>query len=334
MSQVTQRRILITGGAGFIGAHLAAELAREPGNQVVLVDNFARGRLDRDLEALVARPNVQLLSGDLTDPGTPDRLGGGYDEVYHLAAVIGVRNVLERPQEVLRINAVATLLLLDWFARGGGKKFLFSSTSEVYAWTQQFHPLPVPTPEDVPLALTDLRNRRSSYAGSKVFGELAVTQYGNVHGLPFAIVRYHNVYGPRMGYEHVIPELYGRIRQGQDPLIVFSVEHRRAFCYVSDAVRATVLAMRSDRANGQVINVGNDLEEVTIRELAERLLRKANRRPAIAAQPAANDPISRRLPDLSRARQLLDYRPAITLEEGLDLTLDWYGRQGEVKGGA
>src|SRR5215472_9298279 len=105
MSSVTQRRILITGGAGFIGYHLADELARDPADQVVIVDNFVRGRLDVELESLLARHNVQLLSGDITDPTTLGRLGTSYDEVYHLAAIIGVRNVLERPDEVLRVNA-------------------------------------------------------------------------------------------------------------------------------------------------------------------------------------------------------------------------------------
>jgi UDP-glucose 4-epimerase/UDP-glucuronate decarboxylase len=326
MSEVTQRRILVTGGAGFIGYHLATELAREAGNHVVLVDNFVRGRLDADLEKLVAMPNVQLLSADLTDPASFGKFGSGYDEVYHLAAILGVGNVLERPHEVLRVNAITTLLLLDWFVQGGGKKVLFSSTSEVYAWTQQFYPLPVPTPEDVPLALTDLRNRRSSYAGSKIFGELAVAQYCGVHERPFVTVRYHNVYGPRMGYDHVIPQLYRRICQGEQPLVVYSADHRRAFCYVSDAVCATIQAMRSDRATGAVVNIGNDLEELTIRELAERLLRKANREVAIAPRPQVNDPVVRRAPDISRARDLFDYQPRVSLDEGLDRTIAWYRR--------
>lgn len=144
---------------------------------------------------------------------------------------------------------------------------------------------------------------------------------------PLVIVRYHNVYGPRMGHEHVIPQLYERIRAGQDPLVVYSADHRRAFCYVSDAVLATIRAMGADGANGQVINVGNDLEEVTMRELAERLLKKAGRAYVIADHPQVNDPIVRRSPDISRARRLLDYQPTVTLDEGLDRTLAWYERQ-------
>ena len=318
------RRILITGGAGFVGYHLARTLSEDEADEVTLLDNLSRGARDEELAALTKRPNVRLAIGDLRGVDVWEQLETGYDEVYHLAAVIGVRKVVERPAEVIRTNALSTLHLLDWLVEGGGRKVLFSSTSEAYAWTQHFHELPVPTPEDSPVALTDLANPRSSYAGSKIFGELAVTQYGLAHDKPFVIVRYHNVYGPRMGNEHVIPELFARARSGQDPLTVYSVDHRRAFCYVSDAVAATVAAMREPAAEGWTINVGNDREEITIGELAEQLLRCANIEATISPQKAASDPVKRRCPDLSRARGLLGYEPRVMLAEGLEQTLAWY----------
>ena len=322
-----RRRILVTGGVGFIGYHLARVLAEDPTNDIVLVDNLVRGRLDEDMQALVAQPNVALIRGDLTDPATCERLGNGYQEVYHLAAILGVRNVLERPHEVLRVNAIATLHLLDWFGEGGGERLVFASTSETYAWTQQYHTLPIPTPEDVPLSLTDLGNPRSSYAASKIFGELAVTQYCGIYHRPFGIVRYHNIYGPRMGNDHVIPELYCRASGGQNPLVVYSANHSRAFCYVSDAVTATIGVMREERADGRTINVGNDMEEITIVELAKFVLQKAEIRADIAPQTAVSDPVVRRCPDISRARELLGYEPLVALEEGLELTLAWYAHR-------
>jgi nucleoside-diphosphate-sugar epimerase len=321
---VSGRRILITGGAGFVGYHLAKALSDDEADEVTLLDNLSRGAQDLELDALTKRPNVRLSIGDLRDVEVWERLERGYDEVYHLAAVIGVRKVIERPAEVIRTNALSTLHLLDWFVEGGGRKVLFSSTSEAYAWTQHFHELPVPTPEDSPVSLTDLADPRSSYAGSKIFGELAVTQYGRAHEKPFVIVRYHNVYGPRMGNEHVIPELFQRARSGQDPLTVYSVDHRRAFCYISDAVAATVAAMRTPGAEGCTINVGNDREEITIAELAEQLLKSANIEATISPQQAASDPVKRRSPDLSRARTLLGYEPRVMLSEGLEKTLAWY----------
>lgn len=319
-------RILVTGGAGFVGHHLIRRLLGEGGHEIVLADSFVRGRRDPDFEQLAADPSVRVVEADLTDPAAYGRLGRDFDEIYHLAAVIGVRNVLERPQDVVRVNALATLHLLDWMVEHSpGGRFLFSSTSEAYAWTRRFHPLPIPTPEDVPLALTDLAHPRSSYAGSKVFGELAVTQYGRSHDLDFVIVRYHNVYGPRMGWEHVIPELYERACKGQDPLVVFSPDHSRAFCYVDDAVEATVRAARSPEGAGVTFNVGSDEEEVTIRKLAETLLRVAGLGSrVIEGHEAAYDPIDRRCPDIGRARELLGFVPRVSLEEGLRRTLAWY----------
>lgn len=319
-----KRKILITGAAGFIGYHLASKLLEEPSNHLVLVDNFERGRRDGDFEKLLAKTNVELVSGDLTKESTLNKLGSDFDEVYHFAAIIGVKNVLERPQEVIRVNALTTLLLLDWFVKGGARKLLFSSTSETYAWTQKFYPLPIPTPESVPLALSDLQDPRSSYAGSKIFGELAIAQYCRQYHKPFVIVRYHNIYGPRMGMEHVIPQLYERALKGQRPLVVYSADHKRAFCYISDAVHATLQAMRHENGEGLTFNIGNDLEEVTIRELAKKILERGDIQADIEPKTAVNDPIVRRCPDISRARKILNYEPEIGLTEGLDLTLSWY----------
>jgi UDP-glucose 4-epimerase/UDP-glucuronate decarboxylase len=273
---------------------------------------------------VAASPGVRLLDADLTRPDAYPALGTGYDEVYHLAAIIGVQNVLERPHEVVRVNAMATLLLLDWFAAGGAGRFLFASTSEAYAWTQAFHPLPIPTPEDVPLALTDLANPRSSYAGSKIFGELAVTQYARMHRLPAAIVRFHNVYGPRMGFEHVIPQLYLRAMAAEGPLTVYSPGHQRAFCHVSDAVAGTIQALRQAGPDCGTFNLGNDQAETSIGDLARMILALAGKPPEIVAAPAANDPILRRCPDLERSRKVLGYAPRVGLAEGLADTLAWY----------
>ena len=322
---MSQKRILITGGGGFIGFHLASSLAADTSSEITLLENFTRGRHDEDLQALCERPNVHLVVADLQKPAAFEALERDYDEVYHMAAMLGVENVLRRPVDVLRVNALATASLLEWFVAGGGRKLMFPSTSEVYAWTQQFHSLPVPTAEDVPLALTDLANPRSTYAGSKIFGELAVTHYCRAYHKPFVITRYHNVYGPRMGAEHVIPQLFQRASiDKQNPLVVYSAGHYRAFCYVSDAVRATIASIRTPEAEGQTFNIGNDKEQISIGDLAQKILDRSGIQARIDRQTAINDPIRRRSPDISRARKVLGYEPAVTLDEGLDLTMQWY----------
>jgi nucleoside-diphosphate-sugar epimerase len=315
------RRVLVTGGAGFIGLHLVRRLVEE-GADVTVADDLSRGGVDRDLQQIA--DSVTLIPVDVTDPVSLARLDGSFDEIYHLAAVLGVKRVLRDPLRVVDVNLAGTLNLLRRLDELGGGRLLLASTSEVYAWTRRFHSLPVPTPEDVPLALTDLADPRSSYAASKIVAELAAMQWASARGREHVIVRYHNVYGPRMGYDHVVPELYQRAQAGQDPLVVYSPQHRRAFCYVSDAVEGTLAAMRSAGASGSTVNLGNDREECTIEELARRLLAVAGLERELEGRPAENDPVERRCPDLARARLLLGYEPRVTLVEGLERTVAWY----------
>lgn len=319
-----KRSVLITGAGGFIGYHLAKNLARDGMSEIVLVDDFSRGKLDDDFKTLIGLPNVTHFSNDLTDKKVFDGFGSGYDEVYHLAAVIGVRNVLAKPEEVLRINSLATLNLLEWFCNGGGEKLVFASTSEVYALSQKIYGLPVPTPENVPLTLDDLDNPRTTYAASKIFGEICVKQYCGVNKLRYGILRYHNIYGPRMGNSHVIPEIFARAKSRVDPLVVYSANHTRAFCYVEDAVRATIQFMRNEKTDGYTMNVGNDMEEIAIIDLASLILNKAGISANIERQIDESDFIERRCPDISISRKLIGYKPRVMLDEGLENTLNWY----------
>lgn len=317
-------RQLITGGAGFIGYNLAAALS-EAGEDVVLVDNLARGRVDEEMRGFLERGNVELLELDLEDPEAVRALPNGVDRVFHLAAVVGVRNVLENPDRVLRVNARTTLNMLDWFVESDGSAFFFSSTSEAYAWTHKVWGVPIPTPEDVPLAVDDIGNRRASYAVSKYFGEMAVTHTCERVRKRYIIARYHNVYGPRMGLAHVIPEVYKRIHEGQDPLELYNVEDQRAFCYVDDAIRATIDLMAEGVASG-VYNIGNSEEEVTIGELG-RIMLEAGGRPdgEVRALKSSGPGISRRVPDTGKLKSAIGYEPAVPLREGVRRTLAWYG---------
>lgn len=315
-------RVLVTGGAGFLGFHLGRRLATE-GYRVDLLDNFSRGVRDIQLGELASEKNVSLLHIDLLDPQALASLSGGYDHIVHLAAIIGVVHVQQRPYQVLTDN-VAMLDRMITFARKEPrlKRLIFASTSEVYAGTLEHFDLPVPTPEDTPLALTDLGKPRTSYMLSKLYGE-AMCRHS---GLPFTIVRPHNIYGPRMGLAHVIPELLQRAYQTPEPgeLPVFSIDHRRSFCYVDDAVEILLRIIENPECIGETLNLGRQGPEVTIREVAETCLSVVGKSLAIVPQPETPGSPRRRAPDTSLTQRLTSYDPQIDLETGIARTFGWY----------
>jgi len=317
------RRILIFGGAGFIGYHLARRLADDAGEAVTLVDDLSRGRRDGELETLLARPNVRLIQSDLTDRAALAALPRAWDQVYMLAAVVGVRHAMQGPARVIRVNALAILNVLEWLTPEAGRLF-FASTSEAYAGGVSLGHIPVPTPETVPLTISDITNPRFAYAASKLLGEAAVIHGATERGVPFVIGRFHNVYGPRMGADHVISELCLRALDGRDPFAVYGTEQRRAFCHVADAVDAITGLMDAERAAGQIVNVGNDTEETVIGDLAGLILRLAGVSPRVERHVAPPGSVDRRCPDLTRLRSLTGFVPKVSLEAGVAETLAWY----------
>ncbi len=325
-------RILILGGAGFVGYHLARRLSDEPRHRITLVDDFSRGRADADLTTLLARPSVELVRADLTTPTALARLEHEWDQVYVLVAVVGVRNVTHDPARVVRVNTLATLNALEWATPSAGVLF-FASTSETYAGGVTRGHVPVPTPEAVPLSVDDVTSPRFAYAASKILGEAAVVHYAAAKGLRFVIGRLHNVYGPRMGADHVIPELALRALAGEEPFRVYGPEQRRAFCHVDDAVDAILRLMGTERAWGQIVNIGNDGEETTIAELLALVLRTAGVAPTIEPLPAPPGSVARRCPDLTKLRALTGFVPKVTLEAGVRDTFAWYRAWHERGGG-
>ena len=315
-------RALITGGGGFIGSHLARRL-RRTGYAVDLLDDFSRGRRDRDLTALLADPDVRILERNLLRDDSLDLLDLDYTLVFHLAAIVGVANVLNAPYRVLEENARLLLRVIDFAGRVPHlERLVFASTSEVYAGTLELSTLPVPTPEDAPLTLPPLDRPRTSYLLSKVYGEALCLQTG----LPTTIIRPHNVYGPRMGLAHVIPELLQRAHEAPDGgrLEVFSVDHRRTFCHIDDAVELIARMAESPRCVGEVLNVGTQSPEVSIREVAEIVIGTVGKELAIEALPPTLGSPERRCPDMSKATDMTGYTARVTLEDGIRSTYDWY----------
>ena len=315
-------RALITGGAGFIGAHLSQRLL-DSDCEIDLIDDLSRGRVDPDLAKLLEDDRVRLLERDLLDPGALRDLQGTYELIFHLAAIVGVENVLKAPERVLRHNVALLVPVLELAARQPRlQRLLFASTSEVYAGTLELSSLPIPTPEDVPITLPDLSRPRTSYMLSKLYGE-ALCMHA---GVPATVVRPHNVYGPRMGLAHVIPELLQRAHGASDGdrLEVYSVDHRRTFCYVSDAVEMIVRAVESPECAGEVLNVGSQEPEITIGELAELVIGVVGRELEIAPLPAHQGSPERRCPDMSKTGRLTGHVAEVGLREGVRDTYDWY----------
>jgi len=314
-------RALILGGAGFIGCHLGRRLADE-GQELTLVDDFSRGRHDAELAALRARPNVACVERDLTRSDALDGLGRDWTHVYMLAAVVGVRNVEHDPARVIRVNTLALLHLLDWLP-GRGEVLFFASTSETYAGGVLAGTVPVPTPEDVPVSVPDITAPRFAYAASKLLGEAAVIHAARARRLRAVVGRFHNVYGPRMGADHVVPELALRAWRREDPYRVYGAEQRRAFCHVTDAAEAVTRLMATPTAWGSIVNIGNDTE-TRIEDLAELVLRAADFRPRLECLPAPAGSVPRRCPDLTRLRRLTGFDPKVSLEDGVRETVTWY----------
>lgn len=308
---------LVLGGAGFIGLHLTRRLLAD-GHEVTIVDDFSRGRDDPELAAV--RPHVQLRHADLTDPAAYAELPRA-DHVYLLAAVVGVRNVERDPARVMRVNTLVTQHLLDSIAPP--QRLFFASTSEAYAGAVTAGVAAVPTAEDVPLLVADVAAPRYAYAISKLWGEAAVIHAARAKGFGYVIGRFHNVYGPRMGADHVVPELALRAMSGEDPFTVYGTDQFRAFCYVDDATDAMVRLMATPAATGELVHIGNDTE-TNIGDLAKLVLRLVGADPALRAEPAPAGSVARRCPDIAKLRALTGYEPTVPLEEGVRRTADWY----------
>jgi dTDP-glucose 4,6-dehydratase/UDP-glucose 4-epimerase len=304
-------KVLVTGGRGFIGARLVEHLVSE-GKDVRVFDDGSRGEADMPSQ-------VEAIEGDVRDREAVGRACRGVDAVAHLAAVQGTRNFYERPDVVLDVNLRGVLSVAQACASEGVARLVFASSSEVYGVPKEF-----PTPESAPLVVPDPTNARWSYGASKIAGELTVVHTALRHGFEYVILRYHNVYGPAMGWDHVVPEFISRLVRGDEFTVQGDGSQRRSFCYVDDVVPPTAAALTAREAANGIFNLGNPAEEHSINELVAALERVSGQRIEPRYMPFEQAGTERRLPDVSRAARVLGLRPTISLEQGLRWTYDWY----------
>lgn len=310
------RRVLVTGGAGFIGSELVRQLAAQ-GMSVRVADNLVNGKRE-NLEGLLGS-NVELITADVRDLKSVSSLLGDAEIVFHLAC-LGVRHSIHSPIENQEVNATATLELLNLSRSKGVKRFVYVSTSEVYGTVNT-----VPISEDHPTLPCTV------YGASKLAGEAYTRAFWQTYDYPTVVVRPFNAYGPRCHHEgdsgEVIPKFMLRCLAGKPMLIFGDGTQTRDFTFVSDTAAGILAAGLSDATVGQTINLGSG-KEIEIRALANIIADIAGRPDAkISFTEARPGDVRRLLADTSKAQQALSFKPSVALREGLTRLRDWYASQ-------
>ena len=290
-------KILITGSSGFIGQHLTRALKSQ--DHTIVEADRTHGIDLTDRSQVEALPDV--------------------DMVVHLAAHNGTRHFYQRPLDVIRDAVLPTQYLIDRYL-GQIERFVFTGTCESYAGAIDLFDWPLPTDETVPLVVSDVTNPRWSYGGSKIVNELQVTAAWSQHGMPYSIIRYHNVYGPGQR-DHFIPEFWERAQQGD--LSLKGWENTRSFMYVSDAIDATMGVMFSEACRNQIVNIGVD-DEIAIKDLAQIIMEEAGITGELMLEPAPPGSVKRRCGDVSKLYSLLDFRARVDIRTGIRKTLASY----------
>jgi UDP-glucose 4-epimerase len=314
-------RVLVTGGAGYIGSHLV-DLLLENDHEVTVLDNLSTGKIANIQHCL---DDIRFVNGSIMDGPLVETEVERSQLVFHLAAAVGVRHIVDAPLEALLVNTRGTENVLSACFKYW-RKVLLASTSEVYGKTAK-----VPMQEDDDRVLGPTTIHRWSYSTAKAIDEHLAFAY-RAHGLPVTIVRYFNSYGPRLdprGYGSVVANFIRQCEQDGAITVHGDGQQSRCFTFVDDTVRGTYLAGTTPAAEGTIINLGND-HETTILELAEMIRDALGSKSDI--QPTSYESYygpgfedtRRRVPDITRARELLDWKPTVTLEEGLGRTLEWW----------
>jgi UDP-glucose 4-epimerase len=310
-------RFLITGGAGFIGSHVADELVAR-NEEATILDDFSTGRR-ANLEHLAASGAVELIEGSVVDEQLVDELVARCDCCLHLAAAVGVQLVVAKPLETLRSSVHGTDVVMSAAARHG-KRLLFASTSEVYGKNSNgaLH-------EESDRVLGSPFKSRWSYAIAKSYGEALAHGYHREHGADTAVIRLFNTIGPRQrgAYGMVVPRLVRQAVAGENVTVYGDGTQTRCFLHVADAVQAIIGVSQHSDSSGRAFNIGNS-KSISILELAERIIARADSSSPIRFVPYHEayadgfEELGRREPDTRALRELLGWRPRRTLDEALD----------------
>jgi len=319
------KRILITGGAGLIGSHIADLAAQEGAREIVVLDNFVRGRRENLVRAVAAAP-VTIVEGDIRDRALLAKIFDGIDVVFHQAA-IRITQCAEEPRLAFDVLAGGTFDVLDAAVRAGVSKVVAASSASVLGQADSF-----PTTED-----HHSYNNRTIYGAAKAFNEGLLRSFADMYGLDYVALRYFNVYGPRMDvygvYTEVLIRWMERIAAGQRPIIMGDGTQTMDFVHVHDIARVNLLAANST-VTDEVFNVASG-RETSLKELALLLADAmgSSLEPEYAPARKVN-PVARRLASTEKAETLLDFRAEITLEDGLRDLVAWWRHEKQLGGQA
>jgi len=316
--------ILITGGAGFIGYHLSSFHVKR-NDKVYILDNLSRTN-DKNFNNLKKNKNVFFYKCDLTikQKSLKRKLPKKIDIIYHLAAINGTHLFYDIPYELCRSNLLITINFLDLISNIKISKFLYSSSSEIYANSEKLGLVKYPTDEKVISAYSFPLNPRLSYGISKFTGEFLINSYCKKFKISHSIVRYHNIFGERMGYRHVIPELIYKINKNNQLLKLYGSKETRSFCYIDDAVKATYLVVKKSSKKGNLIHIGNNKNEILIKDLAKKIIKIMNLKTKITSIGKKSLSVNRRKPSTNKLFKLTGFKSSISLQEGLEKTILWY----------
>src|SRR5262245_7739642 len=314
-------RILITGGAGLIGSHIADLLVDKDVAEIVVIDNFVRGRHENLATALARKP-ITIIDGDIGDPELLAEIMPGIDIVFHQAA-LRITQCAEEPRLAVDVLVNGTFNVLEAAVKAGVRKVVAASSASVYGMAEQF-----PTTER-----HHPYNNRTLYGAAKAFNEGLLRSFHDMYGLNYVALRYFNVYGPRMDvhgvYTEVLIRWMERIASGKPPLIFGDGQQTMDFISVEDIARANILAAESP-CSDEVINIASGVE-TSLNELLRELLRAmgSSLSPEYVAERKIN-PVARRLADTRRAEERLGFRAQIPLAEGLRRLVDWWLEETEA----
>lgn len=315
MNKVKDSVILVTGGAGFIGSYVVEELLKLEPKEIRIIDNFIRGS-EANMVSFQNNPIVSVVTGDIRDQVLMNKLVAGCDYVFHMAA-LRINACAANPAEGFDVMMKATFQLAELCVKHTVKKVIYSSSASVYGLAQHF-----PTPEtDNPY------NNQTFYGAAKMWGEQLFRSFKFMYGLDYVALRYFNAYGPRMDtdgkYTEVMIRWLDCISEGKAPLIYGDGSTSMDFVYVKDIAKANIAALQADLSD-ETFNIGNQVE-TSLKQLLQVLLQvnQSDLKPEHREENTIN-PVSRRLADITAAKQKIDFTPTVSLAQGLAELSQWY----------